>query len=346
MSKSGRIGSSAVVPASIKKGDWNIYEGVALLRVDGVEPHYVAAFLNSKYGHSQIRRELKGVAQPHLHLEDIRRLKLFVPEPHEMAEVSALVLGGTGRAQCAHRLFQDALAALETELGLDKLTIQKTVGYATQLSNIEVSRRFDPEHYFPAFSTFCAGLPSRVALSPLVNHLEFCQRGKQPVYAKTGLPVINSKHVQPNRVILEGNRFALANPVDDLQIRAGDTLINGTGRGTIGRAAPYISDTPAVADNHVTILRSSSLDPAYLSLYLNSAAGQMQVEMHQRGTSGQLELYPFDIRKFLVWPAPGELQRDLRDLYDKATKAERESKRLLDQAKTRVEQLIEAAVQP
>lgn len=195
------------------------------------------------------------------------------------------------------------------------------------------------------FNSFCAGLPAGVFLSPLSNHLEFCQRGKQPIYAKTGLPVINSKHVQPNRVILESNRCAVAYPVAELQIRSGDMLINGTGRGTIGRAAPYLHETHAVADNHVTILRSSNLDSAYLSLYLNSAAGQMQVEMHQRGTSGQLELYPFDIRKFLVWPAPAGFQRELRDLYDKATTAEQESKRLLEQAKTRVEQLIEAAAQ-
>jgi len=235
---------------------------------------------------------------------------------------------------------------LDSELGLNRLTFQKPVGFIAQLSNIETSRRFDSEHYFPAFRAFCDSLPPRVKLSPLSNHLDFCQRGKQPIYAKAGLPVINSKHVEKNRVVLEGNRFALANPVADLQIRYGDTLINGTGRGTIGRTAPYLSHALAVADNHVTILRSKNLDPAYLSLYLNSAAGQMQVEMFQRGSSGQLEFYPFDIRKLLVWDAPTELQRELRDLHDAAASAEQESHRLLEQAKTRVEQLIEAAVQP
>jgi len=56
--------------------------------------------------------------------------------------------------------------------------------------------------------------------------------------------------------------------------------------------------------------------------------------------------YPFDIRKLLVWDAPTELQRELRDLHDAAASAEQELHRLLEQAKTRVEQLIEAAVQP
>ncbi len=163
------------------------------------------------------------------------------------------------------------------------------------------------------------------------------------ILLESGLPVINSKHVQPNRVLLDDNRFAAPSPDENLRIRYGDTLLNGTGRGTLGRAAPYLTDGTAVSDNHVTILRSADLDPVYLSLYLNSAAGQMQVEMHQRGSSGQLELYPFDIRKFLIWPAPKEFQQELRELHDKAAAAELESKRLLEQAKTRVEQLIEEA---
>lgn len=120
-------------------------------------------------------------------------------------------------------------------------------------------------------------------------------------------------------------RLALANSIADLQIRYGDTLINGTGCGTRGRTAPYLNHALAVADNHVTILRSKNLDPAYLSLYLNSAAGQMQVEMFQRGSSGQPDLYPFEIRKLLVWDAPPELQRQLRELHNAAAKAEQES---------------------
>jgi type I restriction enzyme M protein len=139
--------------------------------------------------------------------------------------------------------------------------------------------------------------------------------------------------------------MALANPDKDLQLREGDTLLNGTGRGTIGRAAPYLGNESAVPVNHVTILRSSRIDPAFLSLFLNSAAGQMQVEMYQRGTSGQLELYPFDIRKFLIWRAPTEFQQTLRDIYDTASTAERESRRILEYATRRVEQIIKETVQ-
>ena len=109
------------------------------------------------------------------------------------------------------------------------------------------------------------------------------------------------------------------------------------------RAAPYFNKHPAISDNHVTIFRSPALDPVYLSFYLNSLAEQFQVEMHQRGTFAQLEPYPFDICKFLVWMAPDSFQKEIRKLYDQVAANEQQSKQSLDQAKTRVEQLIAEA---
>lgn len=313
---------------------------------DQVSSWYLFLFLSSRYGRL-LRDRLKTntligfVSKPQLY-----SIPIFLPKASEEEFLSSQARDAFRLNKLARDLFLKAQQLLEAELGLDKLTFQRPVGYAAKLSDVETSLRFDPEHYFPRFQAFRTALPTGISLQPLSECLDYCARGKQPIYAKSGLPVINSKHVQPNRVIQEGNRFALANPDANLQIRGGDTLLNGTGRGTIGRAAPYLADTLAVADNHVTIIRSNCLDPAFLSLYLNSIAGQMQVEMYQRGTSGQLELYPFDIRKVLVWNAPAEFQREIRDLHDKAAAAAQESARLLDQAKTRVEQLIEAAVQP
>lgn len=302
--------------------------------------------MNTRHGSAQLVRFASGGVQGHVNLKILEHFQIPIFDSDEQKLVAKYVHD----AYQAHRNSAEAYTAatqlLERKLGLDKLTLQKPLGYTTCLSAIEESRRFDSEHYFPSFLAFRAGLPAGVSLLPLSNYLEFCQRGKQPSYSKKGLPVINSKHVQPNRVISDGNRWAQANPDANLQIRFGDTLLNGTGRGTIGRAAPYLNKALSVADNHVTILRSTKLDPAYLALYLNSRAGQMQVEMHQRGSSGQLELYPFDIRKFLVWPAPPEFQREIRRLHDIAAAAERESHMLLKEAKTRVEQLIKEAVQP
>ena len=348
MSKSGRIGSCAVVPASVKKGDWNIYEGVALLRVDGVEPHYVAAFLNSIYGHSQIRRELKGVAQPHLHLEDIRRLKLFVPDPDQMAEVSALVIGGMERAQCAHQLFQDAQDDLEAELGLHKLTFQKPVGYIAQFSDLETSHRSDAQHYQPRHKQLIdhiKGFPSaRVRDIRRLN-----RRGLQPIYLKNGdFDVVNSQHLGATYIDYDGLEKTSAKSftsAPEAHIQPDDLLIYTTGA-YIGRTNVYLSDAPAMASNHVNILRlQPGIDAAYMALVFQSIVGQYQTQQHARG-SAQAELYPSDIDRFVVPLIDIGMQQAIGNLVRESLVKQQQSRQLLAQAKTRVEQLIEEATQP
>jgi restriction endonuclease S subunit len=309
-------------------------------------PEYLTIYLNTDFGRRQIVRRAMQSNQVNVSAAELKRIDVYLAPDVVQSSIAQLVQESYAQRTLGLAAAGDARRLLATELGLNNMTFQRPVGYTTRLSEIEMSRRFDSEHYYPAFREFKAGLPHSVSLFPLSNYLEFCRRGKQPIYATTGMRVINSKHVQPNRVVLDGNRMARPNQDANLQIRFGDALLNGTGRGTIGRAAPYLSDNMAVADNHVTILRSKRLDPAYLSLYLNSQAGQMQVEMHQRGSSGQLELYPLDIRKFLVWAAPEDFQREVRRLHDIAAAAERKSHVLLEQAKLQVEKLIEEAVQP
>jgi len=339
--KTGRSGASVVL-----RNRCNVSQDVIAVKVKPgkINPFYLAVYLNTTFGFSEMNRWFQGQVQPHLSLEDARRILVPLIALPEQQRIEKLVLNSVQEEDKAKRTWSTAHNLLESELGLDKLKVQKPVGYTARFSELEQSRRLDPEHFYPAFDTLVEQLPDHINLIPLGSQLMFCQRGKQPVYSDNGLPVVNSKHVQPNKVVLEGNRTAFANPIAELQIRHGDTLMNGTGRGTLGRVAPFLFDGNAIPDNHVTILRSPTLDPAYLSFYLNSQAGQLQVEMHQRGTSGQLELYPFDIRKFLVWVAPKEFQQEIRNLYDKAAENEQQSRELLEKAKTRVEQLIEEAV--
>ncbi|MCD1634449.1 hypothetical protein K7H91_11770 [Martelella mediterranea] len=154
------------------------------------------------------------------------------------------------------------------------------------------------------------------------------------------MPVINSKHVRTNRVILGENRTAVeaGSPVI---IEKGDVLVNGTGVGTIGRAAAYLHDQRALPDNHVTVLRSKEVDPIYLSGFLNSPLGQLQIERHIKGSSGQIELYPTDIAKIVFWDAPDGIQTKVRDAILSAFAEERRAHELLEAAKRAVEIAIE-----
>lgn len=78
-----------------------------------------------------------------------------------------------------------------------------------------------------------------------------------------------------------------AQAIDNVSVAGLKLVVNGQaigflgeGRslGTIGRCAPYLYEQDALPDNYVTILRTDSLDPVYLSIYLNSIIGKLQVE--------------------------------------------------------------------
>lgn len=339
-------GQSSVIGSELEEQDIFACADLLVLRPRGVDGHLVSTFFNTTVGRLLLDRGAYGAAQPHLAPNYIKEIPLPEVLLSHQLEITEFIKQSRTLSGLSDSIFSQAQQLLESELGLDKLHFEKPVGYTARFSELELSRRIDSEHFFPAFDGLKENLPRHIQFVPLGSLLSYCQRGKQPVYVEDGLPVLNSKHVLENKVTLEGNRYAKPAPVPGLQIQCGDVLINGTGRGTIGRAAPYlINEHQAIPDNHVTILRSPRLDPAYLSFFLNSLAGKLQVEKHQRGSSGQLELYPMDIRKFQVWEAPQALQEEIRGLYDQATESARRSRELLDQAKSRVEQLIEEAVQ-
>ncbi|HEX8706966.1 MAG TPA: hypothetical protein VF723_01785 [Pyrinomonadaceae bacterium] len=213
-----------------------------------------------------------------------------------------------------------------------------------QFSELELSGRIDAEHFFPEYEFLRENAPSSAKFIMLGSELTYCQRGKQPIYTRHGLPVVNSKHVQPNRVSVEDCKKAMPNPFSVSNIKTSDLLLNGTGIGTIGRAAPYMENTDAIPDNHVTIIRTRTLDLVYLSVFLNSQIGQAQVRKHQRGSSGQIELYPRDIARFEVWEATESVQKEIRQLIVNVREARTRSRLLLEEAKARVEELIDQAV--
>jgi len=202
--------------------------------------------------------------------------------------------------------------------------------------------RLDAEHFHPKFQALMNSLRATGNCVRLGDYLLVNQRGKQPDYVDEGLPVINSKHVLRNEIRLDEDNRQAEVEESALLIQTNDVLINGTGVGTIGRAAAYLHENPALPDNHVTILRPSDiLDPVYLSVYLNSVAGQLQVEQRLRGSSGQIELYPADIAEFRIWLAPQVVQKSIRQQVEQSFERRQQAIRLLDVAKRTVEIAIE-----
>jgi hypothetical protein len=312
-------------------------------------PEFLTVFLNTPFGIGQIkRRAMRSINQANVSGSEVRKILIPLVDLAVQQEVADLVNAAFSKQRDGLSYFATAQNHLETGLGLDKLSFQKPVGYIAQFSDLETSHRSDAQHYQPRFKQLIDhinGFPSaRVHDIRSLN-----RRGLQPIYmAKGEIDVVNSQHLGPKHIDYEGlektsaKSFAAA---PEAHIQQDDLLIYTTGA-YIGRTNVYLSDAPAMASNHVNIVRlHPGIDAAYMTLVFQSIVGQFQTQQHARG-SAQAELYPSDIDRFVVPLLDADKQKAIGDLVRESLVKQQESRRLLEQAKTRVEQLIEAAVQP
>lgn len=302
----------------------------------------IVAYLNSSIGRQLLWRQFQGNVQLHLGLEDGRK----VPIPRFSRGLQTRISEAFQIAQSARLSATEALgtadATLTKAMGLDHWQAPEPLSYVRQSSDAFATGRLDAQHFQPRFRALTDFIAATGQGACLADWLHENKRGKQPDYMENGLAVVNSKHVLRGEVRLDGDNRNASFADDDLLIQHGDVLMNGTGVGTIGRAAPYLHADPAIPDNHVTILRPKpGLDAVYLSVFLNSMAGQWQVEERLRGSSGQIELYPTDIAQFTVWVAPPAVQKDIRQLIEKSYEQRQRATKLLEVAKRAVEIAIE-----
>lgn len=122
------------------------------------------------------------------------------------------------------------------------------------------------------------------------------KRGRAPSYVDDGVLVLGQRCVRGGRVETEHGRRTdvRARPVPNwAYLMPGDSLVNSTGVGALGRVGYFGSGTePTTVDSHVTIVRPDPrvVAPAYLSLALY--AKESELVRLQSGSTNQTELSP------------------------------------------------------
>ncbi|MCK8647089.1 N-6 DNA methylase [Mycobacterium colombiense] len=86
------------------------------------------------------------------------------------------------------------------------------------------------------------------------------------------------------------------------KLQKGDVLLSSTGDGTLGKAAVFDKDVPAVADGHVTIIRVNPkvIDPWFLADYLREGFGRVQSNRLFTGSTGLIELTKENVDTIVV----------------------------------------------
>lgn len=310
------------------------------------DPYFLTAYFQTSFGRDQLWRHSRRTEQVNLNCREVERVLVLTPDVSLQNEIGDMVRASFAATDDSDSLYTQAQQLLESELGLDKLRFDKPVGYTARFSELELSHRTDAQHYQPRFTRLLEHL-AKFPGKRIRDIRRYNRRGIQPVYVENGThAVVNSQHLGPKHINYDGLQKTtehIFNLSPEAHIQPDDLLIYTTGA-YIGRTNVYLDEAPAFASNHVNILRlSPDIDHAYMAMVFQSIIGQFQTQKHARG-SAQAELYPADIDKFMVPLLPPDKQQEIGNLVRESLTKQRESAQLLDQAKTRVEQLIEEAV--
>lgn len=157
------------------------------------------------------------------------------------------------------------------------------------------------------------------ATAPLSEVTVLIKRGRAPKYAEDGALVVSQKCIQSSNsfsTALARRTDVESKPVPDWAwLQETDTLVNSTGRGTLGRAA-YVGhlSEKATADSHVAIVRPNPTEVVPLFLALVLSARTSEIESLQSGSTSQTELSPSALGTLHVPLPPLSVQRRIIDL--------------------------------
>jgi restriction endonuclease S subunit len=346
LTKVGSVGISAVVPDDAPS--FNIFVSIAVIKnCGGIDKFFLSTFLNSKFGRIQAIRAAKGISQPDLHLEDIKEFLIPIFPKDQQKEISKLVIEAINLFKDSKSLYSQAEDLLLEELGLKNFKIEDDLFYIVNLSEIKSSHRADAEYFQPKYERLISRIKYKIEK---LNNLLLPKGG-----IKKGIEIGSEQYQEEGKLFIRVSNLSKHGLVErdqkylteelyqklkkDFEPKVGEILL--TKDATPGIAYLLKESIEGIIAGGILRLKvKPDINPEYLVLVINSIVGQMQIE---KDTGGSVIFHwrPDQIKNLLIPILPKPIQQKIADLVQKSHEVRKKAKQLLEEAKRKVEELIE-----
>jgi restriction endonuclease S subunit len=322
--------------------------GMSGIRQELINPHYLIAFLRSRYGFDQMMRERELTIQYQLTLDRTRKVRVYLPDRPIQDEIGNTVQAYYKSLRQGIEAYEEAQQLLESELGLDEISFRKPVGYTARFSEAIDSGRIDADFFQIQFRQIDDHLDkcTTVQLHTLVDITKGIEVGSS-AYQPAGHPFLRVSNIKETGIELgPSDKYispALYSVLQSYHPQIGELLL--TKDGSPGIAMSVDQGCDGIISGGIVRLKpkTHNIPNEYLALVINSRSCRMQID---RECSGALILHwkPASIRKLRIPILAEAVMYKIAKLVTEAKLARRKTVELLEQAKSRVEQLIEEAV--
>lgn len=368
LTKVGTIGNACVIPEGVP--DFSIFVSVALLKPNKtiINPYYLQICLSSNFAKIQMKRELKGIGVPDLHLENIAKIKIPVPETLEEQEQFVIQMqqayeNKEKKEQEAQKILDSVNDTILEYLNIKNYNVDSKKTFSVCYKDVK-NKRLDVYGYQP--------VPRAV-----INAV------KQSKYKETIVPL--------NKIIIENfsgdwgvdiednadENYSICNVIrnknfnnvynidykdiakrkilnskkEKIILKKGDILIEKSGgspQQPVGRVAYIDNDIENYTfSNFLQCIRINTelCHPEYLFIYLRTIYKLNYMKYIQSQTTGIINLLIEDFLNIpIILLKDKKAQKEIIDKYNelqiKAKQLQREANQEFLEAKTKVEKMI------
>lgn len=350
----GTIGNVAVAHNIPSKVNSNQATAKIILKKD-FSPYYLTAFLNSYFGKKQTEREIVSSVQPNIFLWQIKNLKVPIVSKDKEKDIEQIYKRGLDTLEQSKVFYSQAETLLLEELGLKDFKPEEDLSYVVNLSDTESTHRIDAEYFQPKYEKTISKIKSQksklLGLLPLsdicsirrgdfIDPNYYVEKSRRAYIRIKELPAKGDINIEVITYI--DDSFSGQNLETLLE---GDFVFAGIGA-TLGKVARISKDLEgSFYSNNTARFRTrkewrDKVDTCYLQVVLQSIVCQRQFEQRQAQTA-QAKIADEELKTVLIPILPKSTQQKIADLVRKSHEARKKAKELLEQAKRKVEELIE-----
>jgi len=343
LTMAGTIGNAAVAYKIPPKINSNQATAKITLEKD-FSPFYLAAFLNCNYGKKQTEREIVSSVQPNIFLWQIKNFKIPILLENKQKEIENTYKRGLDELEKSLVLYSQAEELLLTELGLNDFKIKEELSYSVNLSKVKSAHRADAEYFQPKYEELLEKINNQKV--GLLGDLVTMRKGFEPgsdAYQDEGALFIRVSTLSKHGLIDKDQKYLSEELYKELrnnfEPKIGEILLSKDA--TPGIAYVLKESIEGILASGIMRLKvKEDIEAEYIALCVNSIVGQIQIE---RDSGGSIISHwkPEQIKKLQIPILSKSIQAKIADLVRQSHEARKKAKKLLEEAKRKVEKMIE-----
>jgi len=307
----------------------------------------LVAFLDSKFGRSEIEKYLMPSIQSNFSPAKFREIKIPKFSDIFLQKIENLFNTAYSELQNSKSIYAQAEDLLLEELGLKDFKADEDLYSIVNFSDIKSVNRMDAEYFQPKYEQLMKRMKEKSKIKQ-IEEIASVKRGSLigPVfYDESGTPYIrggdfSSGRLEKEKFVYINNRFQYKN---ETKIKEGDIVFALIG--SVGTSALVSEefDNSFISNNvgKISIKDKREILPDYFAIVLQSIIGKFQFEKEMSQTA-QPKISDSLVRNFYIPILSEKIQQKIAELVRESHAARKKARELLEEAKRKVEELIES----